>query len=217
MFKVKRYVDLSWPLTKDTPIYPGDPEPDIQVATTIENEGYNLSSVFIGTQTGTHVDAPYHFSNDGDTIDKMELDYFFGEAVVIPVLGKGADEEITMGDIKAHKGKVTPGKIVLFRTDWDKNIGDDKFFHHPYLSEEVARFIVENGTRFVCIDTINVDKTGGTEFPVHDLFVEKRLIIGENMRGFDQINFDKVLLAAFPLSIVGTDGSPVRAVAMEVE
>ncbi|MCL2578410.1 MAG: cyclase family protein [Oscillospiraceae bacterium] len=216
MFKVKKFVDLSWPLTKDTPIYPGDPEPNIEVATTIENEGFNLSSVFIGTQTGTHVDAPYHFSNDGDTIDKMELDFFIGEAVVIPVLGKKANEEITMADIQPHKDKVTPGKIVMFYTNWDKKRGTDEFFTHPYLSVEVARFIADNGTRFVCIDTINVDKTGGTEFPVHDLFVEKRLVIGENMTGFDKIDFDDVVLAAFPMNIVGTDGSPVRAVAMEM-
>ena len=75
--KVKKYVDLSWEITKDTPIYPGDPEPDVSVATTVENEGYNLSGVYLGTQTGSHVDAPYHFSNDGATIDQMELDFFF--------------------------------------------------------------------------------------------------------------------------------------------
>lgn len=71
----KKFVDLSWDITEQTPIYPGDPEPKISVATTLESDGYNLSSVYIGTQTGTHVDAPYHFSNEGDTIEKMELDF----------------------------------------------------------------------------------------------------------------------------------------------
>jgi len=217
MFKVKKIVDLSWPLTNKTPIYPGDPEPNIEVATTIANDGYNLSSVFIGTQTGTHVDAPYHFSDDGDTIDKMEPDYFFGEAVVVKVTGKKAEEEITMADIEAYKDKIINGKIVMFNTNWHKKLGTDEFFTHPYLSVEVAEYLIAQGTRFVCIDAINVDKTGGTEFPVHDLFAAKRMVIGENMTNFDKIDFDNVVLAAFPLNIVGTDGSPVRAVALEIE
>lgn len=217
MFRVKKYVDLTWDLTADTPIYPGDPEPKIDVATTLEKDGYNLSGVFVGTQTGTHVDAPYHFSNEGDTIDKMELDYFFGEAVVVRVTDKKAQEEITMDDMKPYLDQITPDKIVLFNTNWYKKLGTDEFFEHPYVSEEVAKYIVEKGVRFIGIDTINADQTGGTEFPVHDLFSEKRLMIGENWAYFDNIDFDNVVVAAFPLKIVGTDGSPVRAVAMEIE
>lgn len=216
MFKVKKFVDLSWDLTKDTPIYPGDPEPNIEVATTIENEGYNLSGVYVGTQTGSHVDAPYHFSNDGDTIEKMELDFFFGEAVVVRVTDKKAGEEIKMEDMAPYLDKITTGKIVLFNTNWYKKLGTDAFFDHPYVSAEVAEYLVDKGVRFICIDTINADQTGGTEFPVHDLFAAKRLMIGENMAYFDHIDFDNVVVAAFPLKIVGTDGSPVRAVAMEI-
>ena len=216
MFKFKNFVDLTWDLTEETPIYPGDPEPKIEVATTVENEGYNLSGVFVGTQTGTHVDAPYHFSNDGDTIEKMELDFFIGEAVVVRVTDKKANEKITMEDLKPYAEKITPGKIVLFNTNWYKKLGTEEFFEHPYLSGEVAEFLVEKGVRFICMDTINADQTGGTEFPVHDLFSEKRLMIGENMAYFDKINFENVVVAAFPLKIVGTDGSPVRAVAMEI-
>lgn len=215
--KVKKFVDLSWEVSEDSPIYPGDPEPKISVATTLENEGYNLSGVYIGTQTGTHVDAPYHFSNEGETIDNMELDFFFGEAVVIRVTDKKANEKITMEDVKPYDDKIKAGTIVLFNTNWYKKRGTEEFFNHPYVSGEVAEYLVNKGVRFLCIDTINADQTGGTEFPVHDLFSEKRLMIGENWANFDQIDFDNVVVAAFPMKIVGTDGSPVRAVAMEIE
>lgn len=214
--KVKKFVDLSWDLTEQTPIYPGDPEPKITVATTLEKEGYNLSGVYVGTQTGTHVDAPYHFSSDGAKIDEMELDFFFGEAVVIRVTDKKAREEITMEDVMPYDGKIKEGTIVLFNTNWYKKVGTEEFFEHPYVSGEVAEYLVKKGVRFLCIDTINADQTGGTEFPVHDLFSEKRLMIGENMAYFDHIDFENVVVAAFPLKIVGTDGSPVRAVAMEI-
>ncbi len=215
--KIKKFVDLSWDITEQTPIYPGDPEPKISVATTLESDGYNLSSVYIGTQTGTHVDAPYHFSNEGDTIEKMELDFFFGEAVVIRVTDKKPNEKITMNDVMPYDEKIRKGTIVLFNTNWYKKVGTEEFFEHPYVSIEVAEYLVNKGVRFLCIDTINADQTGGTEFPVHDLFAEKRLMIGENWAYFDNIDFDNVFIAAFPLKIVGTDGSPVRAVAMEIE
>ena len=215
--KIKKFVDLSWDVTEQTPIYPGDPEPKISVSTTLENEGYNLSRVSLGTQTGTHVDAPYHFSNEGETIENMELDFFFGEAVVIRVTDKNSNEKITMEDVMPYDEKIKEGTIVLFNTNWYKKIGTEEFFTHPYVSGEVAEYLVNRGVRFLCIDTINADQTGGTEFPVHDLFSEKRLMIGENWAYFDHIDFDNVVLAAFPLKIVGTDGSPVRAVAMEIE
>lgn len=215
--KIKKFVDLSWDITEQTPIYPGDPEPKIAVATILESDGYNLSSVYIGTQTGTHVDAPYHFSNEGDTIEKMELDFFFGEAVVIRVTDKKPNEKITMDDVMPYDEKIREGTIILFNTNWYKKVGTEEFFKHPYVSLEVAEYLVNKGVRFLCIDTINADQTGGTEFPVHDLFAEKRLMIGENWAYFDNIDFDNVFIAAFPLKIVGTDGSPVRAVAMEIE
>ena len=118
MHKIKKIVDLSWEFTADTPIYPGDPEPSVTVATTLENEGYNLSTLVMGTQTGSHVDAPYHFSNEGATIDQMELDFFLGDAIVVRVTDKKAEEAITMEDIEPYKEQITPGKIVLFNTKW---------------------------------------------------------------------------------------------------
>ena len=179
MRKIKKIVDLSWEFTAETPIYPGDPEPSVTVATTLENEGYNLSTLVMGTQTGTHVDAPYHFSNSGETIDNMELDFFLGEAVVVR--------------------------------------GTDEFFHHPYVNGDVAKYLVDNGVRFIGIDTINADQTGGTEFPVHDLFSEKRLMIGENWAFFDQIDFERPYVIALPMKLIGCDGSPVRAIAVQWE
>lgn len=217
MHKIKKIVDLSWEFTADTPIYPGDPEPSVTVATTLENEGYNLSTLVMGTQTGSHVDAPYHFSNEGATIDQMELDFFLGDAIVVRVTDKKAEEAITMEDIEPYKEQITPGKIVLFNTNWYKKRGTEEFFHHPYVNGEVAHYLVEQGVRFIGIDTINADQTGGTEFPVHDLFSEKRLMIGENWAYFDKIDFENPYVIAIPMKVVGCDGSPVRAIAVEWE
>ena len=87
----------------------------------------------------------------------------------------------------------------------------------PYVNGEVAHYLVDQCVRFIGIDTINADQTGGTEFPVHDLFSEKRLMIGENWAYFDKIDFENPYVIAIPMKVVGCDGSPVRAIAVEWE
>ncbi len=147
----------------------------------------------------------------------MELDFFLGEAVVVRVTDKKADEAITLEDIEPYKEEICEGKIVLFNTNWYKTRGTDEFFHHPYVNGDVAKYLVDNGVRFIGIDTINADQTGGTEFPVHDLFSEKRLMIGENWAFFDQIDFERPYVIALPMKLIGCDGSPVRAIAVQWE
>ena len=113
MKKIKKIVDLSWEFTADTPIYPGDPEPSVTVATTLEKEGYNLSTLVMGTQTGTHVDAPVHFVKG-----KRSLDTFKPDDMVMPLcvldlskeVSQNPDFTVTVDDILAWEEK--NGKIV---------------------------------------------------------------------------------------------------------
>jgi kynurenine formamidase len=213
---IKKIVDLSLPLTNETPIYPGDPQPNISVATTIENEGYNLFHVHIGSQTGSHVDAPYHFCNHGEHIDESDLKLFIGTGVVIPVTEKGEKEAITLQDVESYLDQLAPGKIVLFYTGWSQYVGEEKYFSHPYVHVDVINEMIKRGIRTFFIDTINIDPTGGTSFPVHDAVAAVNGIIAENLTNFGAIDFPNPLVSAFPLRIVGADGSPVRAVAMEI-
>ncbi|MDE8707399.1 cyclase family protein, partial [[Ruminococcus] torques] len=99
--------------------------------------------------------------------------------------------------------EICEGKIVLFNTNWYKTRGTDEFFNHPYVNGDVAKYLFDNGVRFIGIDTINADQTGGTEFPVHDLFSEKRLMIGENWSFFDQIDFERPYIIALPMKSIG--------------
>lgn len=217
LFKPKKFVDLSLNLTDDTPIYPGDPKPHITVATTIEREGYNLHHVHIGSQSGSHVDAPYHFLASGERIDESDLSLFIGTGLVIPALGKREKEPITLDEVQAYVECVGPGDIVLFHTGWSRYAGFDKYFSHPYVHIDVIEALLAKGVRTFCIDCINMDTTGGDEFPVHDAVAAVQGIIAENLTNFDAINFPQPLVCLFPLKLVGCDGSPVRAVAIQLE
>ena len=211
-----RLVDLSHPLTASTPIYPGDPQPRIFPATTIAREGYNLSHVHIGTQTGTHVDAPFHFRDDGATIDALPLDLMMGEALVVNVTGRGAFAEITPADLGPIAPRLRPGAIVLFATGWYLHAGAEEFFHHPYLTADTGRALLNAGVRTIAIDTLNADRTGGDEFPIHDMFAAASGLIAENLTNTAALTpGTSPLLSILPLNLVGCDGAPVRAVALE--
>lgn len=212
---VKKIVDLSHPLTAQTPVYPGDPVPEITVATTIQNEGYNLFRVILGSQTGSHVDAPYHFSNQGATVDKMDLTHFIGNGLIIDVSYKKSQEQISLAEIKRYEKQIETVQIVLFRTDWYKKAGTEEFFAHPFLSKEGGEYLLSKGIKTAGIDAINLDHTGGTEFPIHDMYSAAGGIIAENLAYLDRVDFANPFIIFLPLRLIGCDGSPVRAVAVD--
>ena len=215
MVKIKKIVDLSHALTANTPVYPGDPVPSFSVATTVEKEGYNLFNVFLGSQTGSHVDAPYHFSNRGATVDKMELGYFMGNGLIIDVTHKKRKEEITLEEIKKYEKTIEEVDIVLFKTNWYQKAGTDEFYNHPFLSKAGGEYLLSKGIKTTGIDAINLDNTGGTQFPIHDMYSAAGGIIAENLAHLDAVDFDSPFIIFLPLKLIGCDGSPVRAVAVE--
>ncbi len=213
---VKKIVDLSWPLSSETSIYPGDPIPSISTFSTINSIGYNLFSIHMGTQTGTHVDAPFHLIQNAKTIDRMPLDMFFGLATVIDVSSKNELELITVSDLEKHEMSLKANHIVLLQTNWDQYVHTDKYLKHPYLALDACEYLISLGVKLICIDTLNLDRShNATTFPVHVRLAEKNIMVAENMTNFQQIDFKNPLIAAFPLNFVGCDGSPVRAVAID--
>jgi kynurenine formamidase len=215
MLKIKKIVDLSHALTANTPVYPGDPVPCFSVATTIQNEGYNLFNVFLGSQTGSHVDAPYHFSNQGATVDKMDLNYFMGNGLIIDVTHKKRKEEISLEEIKKYEKTIEEVDIVLFKTNWYQKAGTEEFYAHPFLSKAGGEYLLSKGIKTAGIDAINLDNTGGTQFPIHDMYSAAGGIIAENLAHLDSVDFDAPFIILLPLKLIGCDGSPVRAVAVD--
>ncbi len=198
-------------------MYPGDPEPRIFKATTIASEGYNLSHVHLGSQTGTHVDAPFHFRQEGATLDQLPLELLVAPALVVSLPGKAPVEPIRTTEVEPYLDLLKPEIIPLFATGWYKYAGTKRFFEHPYLEEALAREMLARGVRTIAIDTLNADYTGGDHFPVHDLFADAGGLIAENLAGTDELDPSAShLLVLAPLNLLGTDGAPTRAFALAI-
>jgi kynurenine formamidase len=219
--RIGRIVDLSLPLHDGTQVYPGDPPVRLTVATTIADTGFNLMAVSMGSQSGTNVDAPRHFRDDGIPINEVPLDRCIGPGVLVDVRGKGARERITVEDIAPVLYRMTPGSIVVFHTGWSGHYGTSGYFDHPFLDALACRVMLEHGVRTFCLDTQNIDETPdethpGEGFPVHHLIAEANGVIVENLRSVDQIDFPDPVISVLPLRLVGADGAPARAVAIEI-
>lgn len=217
---VRRIVDLSVPLSESTQVYPGDPEPRIEPAATIEADGFNVLSLQLGSQTGTHVDAPYHFRADGPRIDELDLTLFAGEGVVIDVTGLAPRARITWEAIAPYAGRLRPGVIALLHTGWPSRYGTGAYFDHPFLDADACRRMLGLGVRTFLLDFPNIDETPDAEhpgegFPVHHLIAAAGGVIGENLRDFERIDFTP-FVSCLPLRLAGADGAPVRAVAMDL-
>lgn len=219
--RIGRVIDLSVPIGPTTVVYPGDPRPQLRPATTIERDGFNVLQVSMGSQTGTHVDAPYHFAATGQRVDELDLHLFLGTGVIVDARGSDPRTPLTWALFDGQTPSIGPGTVVLICTGWAQRWGDPSYFDHPYLDADACHRLLELGVRTFCIDAINLDETPddshpGVGYPVHHLIAEANGVIGENFRNLDTINFPDPFIACLPIALAGADGAPVRAVAMEV-
>jgi kynurenine formamidase len=219
--RIMRLVDLSVPVGAGTVVYPGDPRPRLETHSTIERNGFNLLRVSMGSQTGTHVDAPYHFDAGTERIDEVPLERFLGPAVVVDASDLGARGRITWRHMEPVAPRLGPGVIVLLRTDWSRRYGEPSYFANPFLDADACRRLLDLGVRTFCIDAINIDETPDDEhpgegFPVHHLIAEAGGVIGENFRNLASVDWPDPFVMCLPVALEGADGAPVRAVAVEL-
>lgn len=220
--RVRRIVDLSVPLDDDTPVYPGDPRAHLAVHSTVARDGFNLLAVSMGSQTGTHVDAPFHVDDDGARIDGMDLRLFVGPAVVVDAAswageaGLAPRQRIGWEPFAAVADRLAPGVIVLLRTGWDVHWGTPAYADHPYLDPHACERLLATGVRTLLLDALNPDPTPDVALPVHHLVAAAGGVIGENLRGLDQVTWPDPFVSVLPLRLRDADGAPVRAVAMDL-
>ncbi|KAI0366709.1 putative cyclase [Pilatotrama ljubarskyi] len=221
------YIDLSHTLDENVQIYPGDPAFSCCPALTIANDGLNVHSISMGSHTGTHVDAPYHFVQDGAQVDAIPLSAFIGNAVVINVTSKGPKARIDWEDISAYsddirrKAAFPDGVFVLLHTGWSKHWQSDAYLDHPFLTRDAAQRLVNLGVKLIGVDTLSPDETrvdGLTpDFGVHEVVLGAGALLAENLRNLEAIQTGDWRVSAVPLKLKGCDGSPVRAFAQRVE
>lgn len=198
-----KYIDLSVDINENTPVYPGDPKTKIQQCGILDKNGYEDHYLCIGTHSGTHIDAPSHMVKNGKNLNKIPLEQFVGNGIVINI-----DKKFDMEIIK--KAPIKKGDIVLFNT------GMSKFYHQsiyydnrPAMTEETAHYLVNKKIKMVGVDMCSVDYE---PFSIHRILLKKNILIIENLTNLDQLDGKEFKVYAFPIKLQ-IDGAPARVIA----
>ncbi len=219
-------LDLSHPLRTGMPVYPGDPQVAVDTALTVDADGVNVLRLHLGSQSGTHVDAPFHVRDDLPRLDDVPLGTFTGPCVVVDVAGLPPRTPVGPQALDGVRDRLAPGVVVLLRTGWDAfwDSGSD-YLAHPWPTPALAQELVDAGVRCVGVDALSVDRTPDPDEPAeafslatHLVLAGSGCVIAENLRGLGpladaQARGARVGVSLFPLHLPGADGAPVRAVA----
>jgi arylformamidase len=203
-----RVLDISVPNRPGMHGYPGDPELRIERARRIERgDVCNLSLLTMGSHTGTHVDAPYHFLADGPRLGDVPLDRMVGEALVADLRGRAAIDAAALADVPLRAGD-----ILLCRTDnswrWEAAEFQRDF---TYLTEDAADVLVTAGVRAVGMDYLSIERFGSTDFPVHHRLLGAGVFVIEGL-DLRAVAPGRYTLVCLPLKFPELDGAPARAV-----
>lgn len=211
-----RIVDLSHSLVTGMMVYPGDPSVVIEPALTVATDGVNVLSLHMGSQTGTHVDSPFHVRDDFARLDEVPLTRFYGPCVVVDATGVRSREAIPHQRFVAADPR--PGDIVLVRTDWSDHFGRPEYLAHPYPGLESVTWLLERGVRTIGLDVLSLDATAedpqATQLENHLLWSAEGGVIVENLTNLRSIDAAGAWCSVLPMNLGPSDGAPVRAVAL---
>ena len=152
-------IDLTHTIHDEIQIYPGDPLPSIRRGLTHEKDYCHVDLLKLGSHTGTHIDAPYHFLKGGQRIDEIPVQRFIGSGILIDVSGKSERGLIDSSDLKSSASEIKNEDFVILKTGWDQYFGTPQYYRHPYLSPEGAQLLLKMGVSLVGIDAMNIDPT----------------------------------------------------------
>ncbi|WP_413317133.1 cyclase family protein [Agrococcus sp. 1P02AA] len=214
-------IDLSHPIFRGMPVYPGDPEVATAPATSIAVDGFAVTALQLGTHSGTHVDAPSHSIEGGAVIDEIDPARLVGRARILRVAASDG-ETIGAAALEQQLAAWDNERIALVHTGWDAHWGTARMLQHPSVSLELADALLALGVDVLGVDTLSPDlsdmaageaRDEPPTLAVHERWLGAGGLIIENLRGLGDVPGETCELIALPLRLQALDGSPVRAVA----
>lgn len=202
-------IDLSYPITSNMPVYPGDKEVEIVIEKTWQADGYRLSSLVSSMHAGTHIDAPSHLSDSRMDMSDINLNQCVGRGILIDVRKR---KLIDITDIQ--DSDIREGDIVIFLSGWSKHYGTQKYHKHPVLSESLAEYLTMKKIKMIGLDMPSCDQD---PYPVHKILMKSGILIAENLCNCESLLEVKTFdIYAIPLKIAA-EASLARVFAITKE
>jgi len=211
-----KIIDLTHTISESMPVYPGTEGPKLEISNTYEEHGFRETLLTMYSHTGTHMDPPVHLFAHRTTLDSFPAEQFAGKGLVIDCSDLQDGQRITMKYIESVKEKADQAQFILFRTGWDKYWGTSSYFgDYPYITEEVAEYLILSKKKGVGLDVIGLDPIADENLTIHrKLFAEADIVVIENLTRLEEVGNELFLFCALPLKYENSDGAPIRAIAI---
>ncbi len=208
--------DISLPITNTMPVWPGDPQPNLErISKMEEGADCNISQIVMGVHLGTHVDAPYHFlGGDALTIEQLSLNMLIGRVYVLHL-----EDEINLVTARILEKADVPSRTrrLLIKTRnshlWQQ---PQSGFTEDFvsISPDGAQYLVDHGIRVVGVDYLSVAPFAAP-VETHQILLKAGVIIIEGL-DLSAVSQGRYSMYCLPLKLVGSDGAPARAILVGV-
>ena len=208
-----RLYDISRDLRNGMAVWPGDKDFALTPNGSIAEGGpVNVSTLFLSSHSGTHVDAPYHFEDDAATLEQVDLSAYWGLAQVVTVTKEAGP--LVPADFEGYDLSLAPRLLVHSAL----SAADMAVFHEEFVypSPELAGYLGQLGVVLYGADSPSMDAFDSKDLAGHHALRRNNILILEGLllAGVPDGLYE---LSAFPLKLIGGDGSPVRAVLRTLE
>ncbi|MFF2288298.1 arylformamidase [Peribacillus butanolivorans] len=198
--------DISQRLNENTPYWPGDTPYSYRLNSSIaKGSSVNVGEIRMSTHLGTHIDAPFHFDENGKKIIELDLDLYIGPALLVKI-----DAAKSIG-VEAFTGIDFTGieRLLLATGQWKDLSRFPEWI--PTIDPELAPYLADKGVKLLGLDLPSVDYLDSQELPAHHALSGCGIHILEGLV-LESVEPGMYDLAALPLALEEGDGSPVRAV-----
>jgi kynurenine formamidase len=225
----KRAVDLTHVITEDFPTYFGTQNLEIETLNTFEQHGFNMYRWHLVEHTGTHMDAPFHFSPEGMSADVIPLSMLIVPLVVVDIRAKAEedpDAQLTVEDLRRWErrhGRIPKDACVAMNSGWAEKVNTPEFrnadangvLHFPGFHVDAAQFLLEerqvNG---IAVDTLSLDYGPSPDFAVHYLWLPSNRWGMEAVANLDALPARGTTLIVGGPKVIGATGGPSRLIAL---
>jgi kynurenine formamidase len=224
-----RVVDLTHTLTPEFPTFAGPPGIDIKRVKEFKKDGYNLNEWTVQEHSGTHMDAPLHFSENGAGPDALPARQLVAPLVVIDVAAKAAanpDYQLTPADIRRWErryGRLPRGCCVAMHAGWGRHVASPRFagrdsggvLHFPGFHPDAAAMLMkERNVIGIAVDTLSLDHGPSKDFKTHYAWLPSGRWGLEAVANLDRLPARGATLVVGAPKIKGATGGPTRLLAL---
>lgn len=206
--------DISIPISRGMVVWPGDPYPAIRKVSEIKRgDDANVSEISMSVHSGTHIDSPNHFIDNGKTVEQIPLEKLVGDVLIMEF--KDETSVINKEALKDHpqlKALLVVKKVLLKTSNSSRLLLKQENFSREYvgIDKSGAQFLANLNLDLIGLDYLSVASFQETEEP-HQILLKNEIVLLEGIN-LHEVPPGYYKLFCLPLSILGSDGAPARTI-----